>query len=84
MIETKKQNYIDGSTCTKGVTKGPRLCMLFVQNRIILISFIDLKKKVVVFFQNYVTFSIDFHFLIKPNIKQFDVQSMVYLNLVLI
>lgn len=83
MIETKKQNYIDGST--KGVTKGPRLCMVFVQSRIISISFIDCKKKkVVVFFQNYVTVSIDFHFLIKPNIKQFDIQSMVYLNLVLI
>lgn len=82
MIETKKQNYIDGST--KGVTKGPRLCVVFEQSRIISISFIDCKNKVFFSFQNYVTVSIDFHFLIKPNIKQFNVLSMVYLNLVLI
>lgn len=43
MIETKKQNCID--RCTKGVAKYPRLCMMFVHSRIILITFIDLKKK---------------------------------------
>lgn len=43
MIETKKQNCID--RCTKGVAKYPRLCMMFVHSRIILITFIDCKKK---------------------------------------
>lgn len=45
---------------------------------------LSIVKKKFFFFQNYVTVSIGFHFLVKPYIKQFDVQSMVYLNLVLI
>lgn len=79
MIETKKQNCID--RCTKGVAKYPRLCMMFVHSRIILITFIDLKKKIL---QNYDTVSIDFHFVLKPYIKQFDVQCLLFLNLVII
>lgn len=80
MIETKKQNYIDGRTKSPKV-RGYVCCLYKAESFQLHLSIV--KKIMWFFFQNYVTVSIGFHFLIKPNIKQFDVQSMVYLNLVL-
>lgn len=80
----KTQNFTDGRTKrVKRVIKYPRLCMMFVHSRTMSIAFINCKKGFV-FIKTITLSELIFYFVLKPAIKQFDVQCMVYLNLIII